>query len=95
MIYSIKNADRIRRDSVIDEQQVSKVHVEPIIAKEEPQLQIKEEPDIKFEIAKPGIVTEEADEQIQNTILQNNVEDEFGIRAEALYDYQAGNRRNV
>lgn len=95
MLYFIKDADRIRRDSEINEE-APKINVEPTIAKAElepelhPQPQKEEEPEVKFEIAKPGIVTEEADELKE----QNNVIDEFGIRAEALYDYQAGNRVN-
>lgn len=81
----IKDADRIRRDSVIEEK---KPKIEPELIKTEPEI-IKIEPieEIKTEVVKPGLVTEESDKLIE----QNNVEDDFGIRAEALYDYQAGN----
>lgn len=41
----------------------------------------------KIEIAKPGLITEEDDNKNE----QQNVETDLGIRAEALYDYQAGN----
>lgn len=37
-------------------------------------------------MATPVLITEELD----NQSVQNNVDDDFGIRAEALYDYQAG-----
>jgi len=52
---------------------------EPTIVKVEPE-------EAKIEIAKPVLVTEEID----NENKQDNVRDDFGIRAEALYDYQAG-----
>jgi hypothetical protein len=32
------------------------------------------------------LISKETDSQIE----QNNIENDFGIRAEALYDYQAG-----
>lgn len=38
--------------------------------------------EVKIEIAKPVLVTEEADNE--------NEPNDVGIRAEALYDYQAG-----
>jgi len=59
---------------VINEE-VPKIKPETTVVKAE----VKE---AKFEIAKPVLVTEEADNENE----QNNV----GIRAEALYDYQAG-----
>lgn len=48
---------------------------------------IAEPEEDKIEIAKPASVTEEPDNQNGHI----NIEDDFGIRAEALYDYQAGN----
>lgn len=65
----------MRRDSVINEE-VSKIEPVPIV-----KAALEE---TKIEIAKPGIVTEETNKQ-------NIIENDLGMRAEALYDYQAGN----
>jgi len=59
---------------VINEE-VPKIKPETTIVKTEVE-------EVKIEIAKPVLVTEEVDNENE----QNNV----GIRAEALYDYQAG-----
>lgn len=79
-VLYFKDADRIRRDSVINEE-VPKT--EPVPTHSTIVKTVLEE--TKIEIAKPGIVT---DEEI---IKQNNIENDLGMRAEALYDYQAGN----
>lgn len=71
---------------MIIEEAPTKIESEPKIIKVEPEPESEPE-EVKFEIAKPGLVTEEVDDQKE----QNNFDD-FGIRAEALYDYQAGNR---
>lgn len=73
-----QDADRIRRDSVIKEE-VPKILPESVIAIPEPDK-------VKIEIAKPGLVTEE----LEIPKDQNNDLVDYGIRAEALYDYQAG-----
>lgn len=75
----LQDADRIRRDSVINEE-IPKTKPESTVIVAEPE-------EDKIEIAKPVLVTEEPDNQNGHI----NVEDDFGIRAEALYDYQAGN----
>lgn len=77
LYYILQDADRIRRDSVIKEE-VPKIVPEPVIV--EPK-----QDEAIIEIAKLGLVTEEPENQNE----QNNVGD-YGIRAEALYDYQAG-----
>lgn len=56
-------------------EEVPKIKPETTIVKTEVE-------EVKIEIAKPVLVTEEVDNENE----QNNV----GIRAEALYDYQAG-----
>lgn len=78
-MYFVKDADRVRRDSIINKE-VLKVELEPVIATAD----LTQE--AKIEVAKPGLVSEVADNQKK----QNYVESDFGIRAEALYDYQAG-----
>lgn len=78
ILFLSQDADRIRRDSIISEE-IPKIKLESTVIKAE----IEE---AKIEIATPVLVTEEPDNQNG----QNNVEDDFGIRAEALYDYQAG-----
>lgn len=61
-------------------EEVPKIKSETTVVKAEPS------EEAKIEIAKPVLITEETD----NENGQNNVGDDFGIRAEALYDYQAG-----
>lgn len=78
-IFFFQDADRIRRDSVICEE----------VPKTEPKLTVtKEEPteETKIEVTKLWVASEVSD----NENKQTNIEDEFGIKAEALYDYQAG-----
>jgi len=79
-----EDADRIRRDSVINDE-ISKIEPEPAIVK----TALIEES--KIEIAKPGLITEEDDNQNE----QQNVETDLGIRAEALYDYQAADDTEI
>lgn len=59
-------------------EEVQKTEPKPTVAKAEP-----ETTDVKIEVGNSGLIIEE----IEN---QNNVEDDLGIKAEALYDYQAG-----
>lgn len=82
----MQDADRIRRDSVANE--VPKTEPEPL----EISSTVIADPEVtKIEMAKPVLVSEEADNQ---NGIEQNVKDDFGIRAEALYDYQAGNVTN-
>lgn len=83
LIYiCLQDAYRIRRDSVIKEE-IPKVIPEPVVYKPDPE-------EAKIEIAKPGLVTEEP----KNPNKDNIDLGDFGIRAEALYDYQAGSVTN-
>lgn len=78
-MFFVKDADRVRRDSIINKE-VPKVELEPDFAT----VDLAQE--AKIEVAKPGLVSEVADNQNKQTYVKND----FGIRAEALYDYQAG-----
>lgn len=83
-----EDADRIRRDSIINEE-IPKAEPKPTVAEAEPE---KPE-DVKIESAKPELVAEEI--EIENQNGQNNVEDDLGIKAEALYDYQAADDTEI
>jgi len=78
----------MRRDSIINEE-IPKTEPKPIVAEAEP-----EKPEnVKIESAKPELVAEEIEIENQNGL--NNVEDDLGIKAEALYDYQAGSKKCI
>ncbi|VVC36286.1 Hypothetical protein CINCED_3A023461 [Cinara cedri] len=79
-----EDADRIRRDSIIKEE-LPKVLSESAVHKPEPE-------EAKIEIAKPGLVVTEEPE---NSNEQNNDLGTYGIRAEALYDYQAADDTEI
>ncbi|XP_025406171.1 drebrin-like protein [Sipha flava] len=87
-----EDADRIRRDSIINDE-ISKVEIVPTISKTEPETTIvkAEIEKSKIEIAQPVLISKETDSQIE----QNNIENDFGIRAEALYDYQAADDTEI
>ncbi|XP_026812392.1 drebrin-like protein [Rhopalosiphum maidis] len=81
-----EDADRLRRDSITVEE-IQKTESKPFVATTEPEIP----KDVKIELAKPGLVTEE----IENQNKQINVEDDLGIKAEALYDYQAADDTEI
>lgn len=68
----------------------------PNLLLEEPVVEVSKSAEVlpdeaKAEISKPGVIAESSDSPPIEQFEQNNIEDDFGIRAEALYDYQAGN----
>lgn len=81
-----ENADRLRRDSITVEE-IQKIEQKTTVASADPEIS----KDVKIELAIPGLVTEE----IENQNEQNNVEDDLGIKAEALYDYQAADDTEI
>lgn len=78
------------KPQLLPEEPVKEV-AQPTLLLEEPVVEIPKSeapPDEPIDkVSTPEVINKNTDSQIE----QNNIEDDFGIRAEALYDYQAGN----
>lgn len=79
----------IVKPQLLPEEPIKEV-AQPVSISEEPVVEISKSETLPDEpidkVSSPELITKNADSQIE----QNNIEDDFGIRAEALYDYQAG-----